>query len=71
MEGMIDSNGYLWIKRRGTELKIQSCKYSSRPCGDLCPFFGEIVETTKNIEDELAYKLDLCDGLTLHFKKIN
>lgn len=54
MEGMIDRDGSLRI-RRGGRMKIQECPFTSRdfkindtlihnPCGDWCPLFNEPID---------------------------
>lgn len=46
LEGMINENGFLFIKRNG-DMKDQKCPYSSTQgegfanCGDWCPLFDE------------------------------
>jgi hypothetical protein len=65
MEGIIDVDGILQIKR-GNTMRPQMCPYSNgkRFCGDWCAKFGE----PRKIADGKT-KLRICDNTVLIFKR--
>jgi len=71
MEGKIDKNGKLKIKR-GKEYKDQKCPYDIRSeqvyiCGDHCPQFGE----PKNMIGSMGKftALSICQNRILEFEQ--
>jgi len=64
MEGKIDKNGYLWIKRN-RRFKLQNCPYSNAAivaaCGDWCPLFVE--PYVANNHKGGSWDLPLCESL--------
>jgi len=75
MEGKINNNGELYIKR-GLGYRQQECKHKAdldyTACGDSCPLFGE---PTFTLVQERMWpslpahyaKLELCGGKILYF----
>jgi len=61
MDGLIDTNNILNIKRK-QEWVPQICKYSSdKNCGGHCPFFDEPNEMS------MQTSLEICEDKTLYF----
>lgn len=64
---VIDVNGHLLIERKGVHKK-QRCKYhDNKPCGDICPFFGNPEEFLYK-DDSKVIEIELCDDYIMQIK---
>jgi hypothetical protein len=65
MDGTINVNGVLKIKRNGI-FKNQECLYQKNGyCGDWCPQFGEPTAS----DSEFDATIQICQSRTLYFYK--
>jgi hypothetical protein len=67
----ISHEGHLYLQR-GDRVQQQTCPYKNLPCGDWCPFFGE-VEPERRFANgangleliDNGHRLTICEGRVL------